>query len=56
VELTERDAANPRSTCRAERHDLIHFTHPADGSCGAAGGHPGGGIRKLDASALKKAA
>ena len=26
--------------------DLIHFTHPADGSCGAAGGHPGGYIRK----------
>jgi hypothetical protein len=36
--------------------DLIHFTHPADGSCGAAGSHPDGGIRKLDASALKKAA
>ena len=26
--------------------DLIHFTHPADGSCGTAGGHPGGYIRK----------
>ncbi|HEX7578999.1 MAG TPA: hypothetical protein VF580_03295 [Thermoanaerobaculia bacterium] len=26
--------------------DLIHFTHPADGSCGVAGGHPGGYIRK----------
>lgn len=36
--------------------DLIHFTHPADGSCGAKGGHPDGGIRKLDAAALKKAA
>jgi hypothetical protein len=36
--------------------DLIHFTHPADGSCGAAGGHPDGGIKKLDAAALKKAA
>lgn len=36
--------------------DLIHFTHPADGSCGAAGAHPDGGIRKLDAAALKKAA
>ncbi|HTS03112.1 MAG TPA: hypothetical protein VMN04_11350 [Thermoanaerobaculia bacterium] len=36
--------------------DLIHFTHAADGSCGPAGTHPDGGIRKLDASALKKAA
>ena len=36
--------------------DLIHFTHPADGSCGAKGGHPDGGIRKLDAAALRKAA
>jgi len=36
--------------------DLIHFTHPADGSCGAKGGHPDGGIRKIDAAALKKAA
>lgn len=36
--------------------DLIHFTHPADGSCGAAGAHPDGGIKKLDAAALKKAA
>jgi hypothetical protein len=26
--------------------DLIHFTHPADGSCGTAGGHPGGYLRK----------
>jgi hypothetical protein len=26
--------------------DLIHFTHPADGSCGVAGGHPGGYLRK----------
>jgi hypothetical protein len=26
--------------------DLIHFTHPADGSCGTAGGHPGGYIRR----------
>ena len=36
--------------------DLIHFTHPADGSCGRKGGHPDGGIRKIDAAALKKAA
>ncbi len=36
--------------------DLIHFTHPADGSCGSKGGHPDGGIRKIDAAALKKAA
>jgi hypothetical protein len=28
--------------------DLIHFTHPADGSCGVAGGHPGGYIRKAE--------
>ena len=27
-------------------NDLIHFTHPADGSCGTAGGHPGGYLRK----------
>jgi hypothetical protein len=36
--------------------DLIHFTHPADGSCGTTAGHPDGGIRKIDAAALKKAA
>jgi hypothetical protein len=36
--------------------DLIHFTHPADGSCGPKGGHPDGGIRKLPPDALKKAA
>jgi len=29
-----------------DRGDLIHFTHPADGSCGRAGGHPDGYIRK----------
>ncbi|MGE5414890.1 MAG: hypothetical protein ACM3NW_11980 [Syntrophomonadaceae bacterium] len=29
--------------------DLIHFTHPADGSCGRAGGHPGGYLRKAAA-------
>jgi hypothetical protein len=28
--------------------DLIHFTHPADGSCGTGGAHPGGSIRKVD--------
>lgn len=27
--------------------DLIHFTHPADGSCGRAGGHPDGYIRPV---------
>jgi hypothetical protein len=26
--------------------DVLHFTHPANGSCGAAGGHPDGYIRK----------
>ena len=36
--------------------DLIHFTHPADGSCGTKGGHPDGGIRKIDAAALRTAA
>lgn len=31
--------------------DLIHFTHTADGSCGTAGGHPSGYIRRIvDAS------
>lgn len=25
---------------------LIHFTHPADGSCGTQGGHPAGYLRK----------
>ncbi len=30
--------------------DLIHFTHPADGSCGTAGGHPDGFIRPLNAA------
>ena len=36
--------------------DLIHFTHPADGSCGEKGDHPDGGIRVIDAAALKRAA
>jgi hypothetical protein len=26
--------------------DLIHFTHPAGGTCGRAGGHPDGYLRK----------
>jgi len=26
--------------------DILHFTHPADGSCGPAGEHPGGYLRK----------
>jgi hypothetical protein len=30
--------------------DLIHFTHPADGSCGRAGNHPGGYLRKAAAA------
>lgn len=30
--------------------DLIHFTHPADGSCGRGGGHPGGFLRKVTAA------
>jgi hypothetical protein len=25
---------------------LIHFTHPADGSCGTAGGHADGYLRR----------
>ncbi len=58
VSLAAGDAAEIRGEYVAvpDGKDLIHFTHPADGSCGAAGGHPDGGIRKLDASALKKAA
>lgn len=58
VELAQGDAAEIRGEYVAvpNGNDLIHFTHPADGSCGTAGGHPDGGIRKVDASALKKAA
>jgi hypothetical protein len=58
VDLSPGDAAEIRGEYVAvpDGRDLIHFTHPADGSCGAAGGHPDGGIRKLDAAALKKAA
>jgi hypothetical protein len=58
VSLEPGDAAEIRGEYVAPDNgkDLIHFTHPADGSCGAAGAHPGGGIRKLDAAALKKAA
>ncbi len=58
VDLLPGDGAEIRGEYVAvpDGRDLIHFTHPADGSCGTAGGHPDGGIRKLDASALKKAA
>ena len=31
--------------------DLIHFTHPADGSCGTAGGHPSGFLRRVGSPA-----
>lgn len=56
--LAKGDAAEIRGEYVAPDNgkDLIHFTHPADGSCGTKGGHPDGGIRKLDAAALKKAA
>jgi len=58
VSLAPGDAAEIRGEYVAipSGKDLIHFTHPADGSCGAKGGHPDGGIRKIDAAALKKAA
>ncbi len=58
VTLAAGDAAEIRGEYVAPDNgkDLIHFTHPADGSCGTKGGHPDGGIRKLDPSALKKAA
>jgi len=58
VSLAAGDAAEIRGEYVAPDNgkDLIHFTHPADGSCGAKGGHPDGGIRKLDPAALKKAA
>jgi hypothetical protein len=58
VSLAPGDAAEIRGEYVAPDNgkDLIHFTHPADGSCGTKGGHPDGGIRRLDASALKKAA
>jgi hypothetical protein len=58
VDLAPGDAAEIRGEYVAipSGKDLIHFTHPADGSCGAKGGHPDGGIRKIDASALRKAA
>jgi hypothetical protein len=32
--------------------DLIHFTHPADGSCGHGGKHPAGYIRKIPGKPL----
>ncbi len=58
VDLAPGDAAEIRGeyVSGPDGRDLIHFTHPADGSCGPKGGHPDGGIRKLDASALRKAA
>ena len=58
ISLAKGDAAEIRGEYVAPDNgkDLIHFTHPADGSCGTQGGHPDGGIRKLDAAALKKAA
>ena len=58
IALKPGDAAEIRGEYVAvpDGRDLIHFTHPADGSCGAAGGHPDGGIRKIDAAALRKAA
>jgi hypothetical protein len=58
ISLAKGDAAEIRGEYVAPDNgkDLIHFTHPADGSCGTPGGHPDGGIRKLDAAALKKAA
>ncbi|MEO8585587.1 MAG: hypothetical protein ABI584_05460 [Acidobacteriota bacterium] len=58
IVLLPGDAAEIRGEYVAvpDGRDLIHFTHPADGSCGMKGGHPDGGIRKIDAAALKKAA
>jgi hypothetical protein len=58
VTLAPGDAAEIRGEYVAVPNgkDLIHFTHPADGSCGRRGGHPDGGIRKIDAAALRKAA
>jgi hypothetical protein len=58
IALAPGDAAEIRGEYVAvpDGRDLIHFTHPADGSCGTKGGHPDGGIRKIDAAALKKAA
>ncbi|HEY3348970.1 MAG TPA: hypothetical protein VGM13_04290 [Thermoanaerobaculia bacterium] len=58
VVLAKGDAAEIRGEYVAPDNgkDLIHFTHPADGSCGTKGAHPDGGIRKIDAAALRKAA
>ena len=58
IVLTPGDAAEIRGEYVAvpNGRDLMHFTHPADGSCGTKGGHPDGGIRKIDAAALRKAA
>jgi hypothetical protein len=41
---------------RPSGHDLIHFTHPADGACGASGRHVGGFLRPLAGSASTAAA
>jgi hypothetical protein len=58
VDLAPGDAAEIRGEYVAipSGKDVIHFTHPADGSCGRKSGHPDGGIRKIDVAALKKAA
>jgi hypothetical protein len=58
IVLAPGDAAEIRGEYVAvpDGRDLIHFTHPADGSCGTMGGHPDGGIRKIDGAALRKAA
>lgn len=58
VVLAPGDAAEIRGEYVAvpSGKDLIHFTHPANGSCGTKGGHPDGSIRRLDAAALGKAA
>lgn len=58
ISLSPGDAAEIRGEYVAipTGKDVIHFTHPADGSCGQKSGHPDGGIRKIDAAALRKAA
>ena len=35
--------------------DLIHFTHPADGSCGRGGAHPAGFLRRIVAKSTMPA-
>ncbi|HEX7613702.1 MAG TPA: hypothetical protein VF554_00355 [Thermoanaerobaculia bacterium] len=58
ISLSPGDAAEIRGEYVAipTGKDVIHFTHPADGSCGQKSGHPDGGIRKIDAAALRMAA